>query len=304
VVDKAARVWSYMTGQSQPSKIREMPMNAIDSPPSAQARALAARYGTEPKPGKLPWNDVIASLMNHRSVRGYRTDPAPDGTLEVLIAAAQSAATSSNLQTWSVMSVTDPEKRKVLAEIASGQKHIIDCPIFLVFMADLSRNERLGKAEGKTLEVMPYLDAFLVASIDAAMAAQNAVIAAESLGLSTVYIGALRNNVTRVAELLEMPSGAGPVFGLCIGYAKPEAAGEVKPRLPQEVVLHHNRYSTAMEDAGRAAYDKRLEAFSRRHEMAAYTWTQRVINRMAKLNALTGRDRMKDAFRALGFPMR
>lgn len=279
-------------------------MNAIDSPPSAQARALAARYGTEPKPGKLPWNDVIASLMNHRSVRGYLTDPAPPGTLEILVAAAQSAATSSNLQTWSVMEVTDPEKRKVLAEIANGQKHIIDCPIFLVFIADLSRNERLGKAEGKTLEVMPYLDAFLVASIDAAMAAQNAVIAAESLGLSTVYIGALRNNVTRVAELLEMPSGAGPVFGLCIGYAKPEAAGEVKPRLPQEVVLHHDRYSTAAEDEGRAAYDKRLEAFSRRHEMAAYTWTERVINRMAKLNALTGRHLMKDAFRALGFPMR
>lgn len=279
-------------------------MNAIDSPISAQARALATRYGTEPKPSHLPWNDVIASLMNHRSVRGYLKDPAPAGTLEILVAAAQSAATSSNLQTWSVMEVTDPEKRKVLAEIANGQKHIIECPIFLVFIADLSRNERLGKAEGKTLEVLPYLDAFLVASIDAAMAAQNAVIAAESLGLSTVYIGALRNNVTRVAELLELPSGAGPVFGLCIGYAKPEAAGEVKPRLPQEVVLHHDRYSIASEAEGRAAYDKRLEAFSRRHEMAAYTWTERVINRMAKLNALTGRDRMKDAFRALGFPLR
>jgi nitroreductase len=279
-------------------------MNAIDPPSAAQARALAARYGTEPKPSQLPWNDVIASLMSHRSVRGYLTDPVPAGTLEVLIAAAQSAATSSNLQTWSVVEVTDPEKRKVLAEVANGQKHIIECPIFLVFLADVSRNARLAEAEGKTLEVLPYLDAFLVASIDAAMAAQNAVIAAESLGLSTVYIGALRNNVTRVAELLDLPSGAGPVFGLCIGYPKPEAAGEVKPRLPQEVVLHHDCYSTAAEADGRAAYDKRLEAFSRRHEMAAYTWTERVINRMAKLNALTGRDRMKDAFRALGFPMR
>jgi len=280
-------------------------MNAIDPPASAQGRALTARYGAEPKPGNLPWNGVIASLMDHRSVRGYRTDPVPPGTLEILIAAAQSAATSSNLQTWSVLQITDPEKRKVLAEIANGQQHIIDCPIFLVFIADLSRNERLGKAEGvATLEVMPYLDAFLVASIDAAMAAQNAVIAAESLGLSTVYIGALRNNVSRVAELLELPSGAGPVFGVCIGYAKPESAGEVKPRLPQEVVLHHDRYSTEGEAEGRAVYDKRLEAFSRRNEMAAYTWTQRVINRMAKLNALTGRDRMKDAYRALGFPLR
>ena len=69
--------------------------------------------------------------------------------------------------------------------------------------------------------------------------------------------------------------------------------------------LGHNwERLSAAEAQGRATYDKRLEAFSRRHEMAAYTWTQRVINRMAKLNALTGRDRMKDAFRALGFPLR
>jgi hypothetical protein len=132
-------------------------MNAIDPPATAQARALAARYGTEPTSRQLPWNDVIASLLNHRSVRGYVSDPVPPGTLEVLVAAAQSAATSSNLQTWSVMEVTDPAKRKVLAEIASGQQHIVECPLFLVFIADLSRNERLGKAEGTTLEVLPYL---------------------------------------------------------------------------------------------------------------------------------------------------
>jgi nitroreductase len=286
------------------TEIRDILMNAIDPPQAAPAAALAARYGTEPKAGPRPWNDVLACLLDHRSVRAYRADPLPPGTLEMLIAAAQSAATSSNLQTWSVMVVNDPEKRRVLAEIANGQKHIVECPLFLVWIADVSRNERLAKAQGIKLEVVEYLDAFLVAAIDAAIAAQNAIVAAESMGLSTVYIGALRNDVSRVAKLLELPPGAGPVVGLCVGYAKPEGAGEVKPRLPQEVVLHHERYSTEGEDAGRKAYDARLEAFSRRHEMAAYTWTQRVINRMAKLNALTGRDRMKDAFRALGFPMR
>ena len=281
-----------------------MLVNTSDATFSAPSRALAARYGIEARTSRLPWNDVIDSLLQHRSVRGYRTDQLPEGTLEVLIAAAQSAATSSNLQTWSVVVVNDPVKRAGLAEVANGQQHIVECPLFLVWVADLSRNERLARAEGKTLEVTAYLDAFLVASIDAGIAAQNAVAAAESLGLSTVYIGALRNDVKRVAAMLELPAGAGPVFGLCVGYAKAESAGDIKPRLPQQIIVHYDRYSHEGEDAERLAYDARLEDFSRKHEMAAYTWTERVINRMAKLNALTGRDRMKDAFRALGFPLR
>lgn len=279
-------------------------MNAIDPPASAQALALAARYGTEPKASQLPWNDVIAALMSHRSVRGYVSDPVPPGTLKTLIAAAQSAATSSNLQTWSVVEVTDPAKRAALAELANNQKHIVECPLFLVWLADVSRNERLAAAEGKTLEGLPYFETFLVAAIDAALAAQNAVVAAEALGLSTVYIGALRNDPERIAKMLELPPGAMAVFGLCIGYPKPESAAEVKPRLPQEAILHRDRYSTAKEKDLRAAYDQRLEEFSKRNEMSAYTWTARVINRLSTIKALSGRDRLKSIVIGLGFPLR
>src|SRR4051812_49079522 len=94
--------------------------------------ALALRYGNGAEPKAGPWNDVIATLLSHRSVRGFLPDALPDGTLETLIAAAQSASTSSNLQTWSVVSVTDPAKKSALAKIASGQKHIEQCPLFLV----------------------------------------------------------------------------------------------------------------------------------------------------------------------------
>lgn len=279
-------------------------MNAIDPPISAQSHALAARYGTETQSSRLPWNDVITSLLQHRSVRGYRPDPIPAGTLETMIAAAQSAATSSNLQTWSVVEVTDPAKRAELARIAGGQKHIVECPLYLVWLADLSRNERIAQSEGKPLEGAPYLETFLVAAIDAALAAQNAVVAAESLGLSTVYIGAMRNDPVRVAELLGLPKGAGAVFGMCVGYARPESAGEVKPRLPQSVVLHRERYSLEPEQRERAGYDERLAGFSKRNEMAASNWSSRVIARMSTIKALSGRERLKDALIALGFPLR
>jgi nitroreductase len=268
------------------------------------ADALALRYGAEASPTAGPWNEHIAVLLSHRSIRGYRPDALPLGTLQTLVAAAQSAATSSNLQTWSVIAVTDPERKAALANVAANQKHIEQCPLFLVWVADIFRNQRLGVEEGVTLEVMPYQEAFLVAAIDAALAAQNATVAAESLGLSCVYIGALRNNPLEVARIVGLPSGAFGVFGMCVGYASATAASEVKPRLPQDVVLHREVYDTSDERARRAAYDALMGGFSARNEMAADTWTKRVIGRMGKIAAMGGRDKMVAALHGLGFELK
>jgi hypothetical protein len=84
------------------------------------ADSLVRRYGAAATPDDGPWNEHISLLLSHRSVRGYRPDALPVGTLETLIAAAQSAATSSNLQTWSVIAVTNPDKKAALAKVAAG----------------------------------------------------------------------------------------------------------------------------------------------------------------------------------------
>jgi len=265
--------------------------------------ALARRYGAALPPAG-PWNETIASLLDHRSVRGFLPDPVPAGTLETLVAAAQSAATSSNMQFWSAIAVTDPAKRKILAEIAGDQKHIEQCPLYIAWVADLSRNERLGEAEKTNLESVPWLETFMVACIDAALAAQNAVVAAQSIGLRTVYIGAMRNDPVRVAELLGLPPRAFVVFGLCVGYADPKAKNEVKPRLPQSIVLHHDGYDAASETRDRPAYDAEMSKFSTRHELQAATWTQRVLNRMGPLKSMNGRERMRTALARLGFEIR
>lgn len=266
--------------------------------------ALALRYGAGSVPDAGPWNDHIGLLLSHRSVRGYRPDALPEGTLETLIAAAQSAATSSNLQTWSVMAVTDPVKKAAFAKIAGNQKHIEQCPLFLVWLADLSRNARLAAEEGAELEALPYLETFLVAAIDAALAAQNAVVAAESLGLSNVYIGALRNNPTEVGALLGLPPGVVGVFGLCIGYAAPGVANEVKPRLPQAAICFHETYGNTEEPALRAGYDAKMLAFSARNDMKPDNWSQRVIGRMGRIAAMGGRDKLSGILRAMGFPLK
>ena len=276
-----------------------------DTAADPRVSALRARYGGGTELAEAgPWNEVVGSLLGHRSVRAYKADALPVGTLETLVAAAQSAATSSNMQTWSVVAVTRPDAKAALAAVAGRQAHIEQCPLFLVWVADLSRLERVGLAAGQRLEALPYLETFLVAAMDAAIAAQNAAAAAESLGLATVYIGALRNDVERVASLLGLPQGSVAVTGLCVGYADEAVQAMVKPRLPQSVVLHRERYGSAGEADDVAAYDRALETFSAVAERSSYSWTARVMSRMGKVSALSGRDRLRDALVRLGFPLR
>ena len=273
----------------------------LDSDHTDPKTALRDRYGADQIPITGPWNDVIGGLLSHRSVRQFNPQALEPGTTETLVAAAQSAATSSNLQCWSVISVTDQALRQELAEIAGNQNHVVQCPLFLVWLCDLSRHERLAQSQGVELQALKLTESFLVGVVDAALASQNAVVAAESLGLSTVYIGALRNDAERVAKLLRLPSGVVAVFGLCVGYAAGQS--EVKPRLPQQAVFFTNYYDPKDEASVRDSYDQTLATFSKRNQMGQLTWSERVIDRLQN-KALSGRAKLKTILEGLGLPLR
>lgn len=228
---------------------------------------LSIRYGKDVAALDFELNETLQTLLSHKSIRHYLEKPLPDGTLELLVAAAQSAATSSNLQLWSVVAVTDLARKKRLSELANNQAQIVQAPLFLVWLADVSRLENIMLAEKLDPQGLHQLDLFLIAVIDAALAAQNAVIAAESQGLSTVYIGALRNNVSRVAKELQLPEGVFPVFGLCVGYADSEKKISVKPRLPQEAVLHKEVYDASRTANAVENYNQIMAQFYEQNKM-------------------------------------
>ena len=119
-------------------------------------------------------------------MRAFLPAPLAEGTIETLVAAAQSAPTSSNIQAWSVVAVEDPARRARLSLIAGDQRHIVEAPLLLVWVADLARASAVAAERGLVLEAAGYTESFLLATIDAALAGQNAVVAAESLGLGTV----------------------------------------------------------------------------------------------------------------------
>jgi nitroreductase len=241
-------------------------------------------------------------------VRRFLPDALPQGTIELLVAAAQSASSSSNLQLWSVIDVQDPERRRALYEVAGKQAHILDSPGFLVWVADLHRPTEVAESRGIGHEGLAYLEMFLMASIDTALAAQNAVVAAEALGLGVVYIGALRNDAERVAQVLGLPPRSFAVFGLCVGWPHPQAEGAVKPRLPQRVVLHRNGYGSvsAEQQPHVDEYDGRMVQFYTEQQMSvpAGGWSIHSSQRVATVGALRGRDRLRLALQNLGFELR
>lgn len=200
--------------------------------------------------------DAIKTMAAHASVRRYKPDPVPEEALEAILTAARSASTSHNFQAYTIIVVTDPERRRQLAEL-SDQEHVSQSPLVLVFCADLYRLERVCQRQGYPFGDR-HMDLFLQAVVDASLAAQNAAVAAQSLGLGICYLGAIRNRPLEVAKFLGLPPRTFALFGLTIGY--PARQPRIKPRLPAQVTVHWETYSDAHLDEGLAAYDATMAA--------------------------------------------
>lgn len=201
---------------------------------------------------------TIDLMLKHRSIRHFTEEKIETSVLESLISAGQSAASSSFIQAYSIVRVTDKAIREKIAEAAGGQPWINSAPEFLVYCADLKRVELaciqqdLGKLEGHT-------EHFLAATVDVALVAQNVLLAAESIGLGGVYIGGIRNEPQLLADLLQLPDQVYPVFGMCLGW--PATEPEVKPRFPVRSILHEEHYQMDKVEADVADYDDQMKSY-------------------------------------------
>lgn len=203
-------------------------------------------------------NPTIELLKSHRSIRKFKDKQIPRELFDSLIAAGQSAATSNHVQAYSIIHVVNSANRQRLAELAGGQPYIAESSDFLVFCADMKRSTEAAERAGA--DVVPGMtEQLLVASIDAALMAQNVMIAAESSGLGGCYIGGIRNNPQEVSDLLKLPENVYPVFGMCLGY--PDQNPEVKPRLPLAAILKQDYYDDAEDQALVADFDTTMARY-------------------------------------------
>jgi nitroreductase len=225
---------------------------------------------------------VVAPFLSHRSVRRY-TDQAISGELEIsLMAAAQCASTSSNLQLWSAVKVTRGEARDQVNALCGNQRQVQNAPLFFAFLAD---HYRLAQLADETKANLDYAEFFTMACIDAALAAERMVCAAEAAGLGACYIGGLRNHPEEIRRLLNLPDGVFGVFGLCLGYPDPAHPAAVKPRLSADCVFFTDTYD---QEKGIGDYDERMAAFYADQAMNAGTWSEHSAKRLG-IDALGSR---------------
>ncbi len=281
-------------------------MNDVDD---GRAKLLAERYGEGAEPEGILWNDQIELILGHRSIRSYLPDPLPAGAIETIVAAAQSASSSSNLHLWSVIAVDDPEVKAELSRashfesLCMGNPYIEQAPVFLLWVADQSRNHAIAKARGGDAEVLEHLDAFVMSTVDTALAAQNAALAAESLGLGIVYIGGMRNRSQKVADMLGLPDHAYVTFGMCVGYPDPTTKGRLRPRPAQDVILHRNRYQPERAQ-GIAAYEEPFKMFRDDLGMKTKSFVDAVSVATNDMVTMDGRQDLRATVEARGFKLR
>ncbi|KAB8313168.1 oxygen-insensitive NADPH nitroreductase [Erwinia endophytica] len=219
---------------------------------------------------------TIDLLCSHRSIRAFTDQPVGEAERQAILAAAQSASSSSFLQCSSIIRVTDSQLREKLVTLSGGQSYVGQAAEFWVFCADFNRHlqicpqAQLGLAEQ-----------LLLGCVDTALMGQNAMIAAESLGLGGVFIGGIRNNIAEVTTSLALPKFVLPLFGLCLGW--PAQSPQHKPRMPVAMLVHENRYQPIDPDV-LASYDSQQEVYymTRESNPRRESWSQHIQKTIIK----------------------
>lgn len=182
---------------------------------------------------------TIETLLNHKTIRNYKSDPIDDKTLDTILKAGFRASTTGNMQVYSVIVTKDQQKRNELCKLHFGQKMVEQAPVLLTFCADFNRFNKWCEQR----DAQPGYDNFLsffTAAIDALLVSQNVAVAAEAHGLGICYLGTVTYQADKLVDFFNLPKGVVPVATLVVGY--PNEDPEQVDRLPHRAVIHHEKY--------------------------------------------------------------
>lgn len=183
---------------------------------------------------------MINTLLKHRSIRKFKSTPIPEEELREMLEAASRASTCGNMQLYSLIVTRDKAMREKLLPCHFGQQMVVEAPCVVTVCADVHRFSMWCKQR----EAEPAYDNFawfLTATIDALLAAQNLVVAAEARGLGICYLGTTIYTAGEIVKTLNLPKGVLPVTTIVLGY--PDEKPELTDRLPQDAVVHFEQYN-------------------------------------------------------------
>ena len=187
-------------------------------------------------------NETLRLLYDRKSVRVFTDQPIEEDIVQAILRAAAMAPTAGNQQLYTILRVTDPALLSRLAESCDHQPFIAKGKLVLVFCADCLKWYDAFVSAGCEPR-KPGPGNLLLAVDDALIAAQNAVIAAESFGIGSCYIGDIMENIETQREILDLPEYVFPAALLVFGYPTDQQKERRKPeRVDMRFIVHENRY--------------------------------------------------------------
>ena len=200
------------------------------------------RYGkkTDQNFSKIDITPLINSIISRASVRKFSKKNISKELLTLLLTAAQSAPSKSNLQQYSIMVIQNQSLKNEISKLIGDTKWALTVPVFLLFLADIRRNIKITNHKGYNHK-NNNVDTFMNGVIDSALSMQSMISASESIGLGICPISMIRNIIEEVKNLCKLPKGVFPIAGLALGW--PDEKSPVSIRLPQDIVTHYNTYN-------------------------------------------------------------
>lgn len=218
-------------------------------------------------------NEILQSLYQRKSVRVYEDKTIPQEMKQAILEAAMQAPSAGCQQLYTILDITDQKRKEALADSCDHQPFIAKAPMVLVFCADCKKWYD-AYLEAGCQPRRPGVGDLMLAVTDAAIAAQNAVVAAESFGIGSCYIGDIMENCETQRNLLELPAYVFPAAMLVFGWPTEQQKQRKKPqRCAQKYIVHENTYHSIdgaklremlADKCGQASYEEWCAAFCER----------------------------------------
>lgn len=198
---------------------------------------------------------AIETMLAHHSVREFLDKPVPAEVLDQILKAACNGSTMGGMQLFSIIVTEDKEKMREMAPFHFNQPMATEAPLILTFCADFHRFDRYCECRGVATDTYNNAQAYHWAVTDALIAAQNACVAAESLGLGLCWLGTIFYNVPQFVEALHLPAHVVPVACIPMGYPK-NPTTQLTAKLPVESIVHRETYADYTDEAINGAYER------------------------------------------------
>lgn len=208
-------------------------------------------------------NSTLNSIFNRTSLRKYKNVEIEENHLNLILESAMRAPTAGNMMMYSIIVVKDDRTKDLLSKTCDNQPFIATAPVILIFLADMHRlykyfescniKDYCNKANVKFKT--PNLSSLFLAAGDAFIAAQNTVIAAESLNIGSCYIGDIIENYEIHKKHFNLPDWTFPISMLCLGYYPDDYPKKITPRFDKKYIIHSEHYHDLNKDDFKTMYE-------------------------------------------------